>query len=586
MSKQSIVQIVTISDSEDEDLFSDSESDISETETELSDDVEHELLPSTSKASSDARFPAGIYSSESDSSAREEEGSSPKRRRIATNGISWSSDDLSPKNHYFDPSHSGCNADVSESSTVREFFEIFFSDPLIELITQETNKFYKSTLDDACEAVKARLDGWKDVTKEEMYCFLAITLLMTRTKKLAICEYWSKDSLIRTPIFGDLMPRDRYLMILRMLHFSDSAKANNSDRLTKVRPVIDLLRSAYRNALTPFANLRINESRQLFNGRLSFKQYIPSKSSRFGIKTFVLCDCKTGYVLDFIVYMRSSIDKLEQNTGLGKSGDIVSTLMKPYLGKGHNLYVNYCYTSPLLFLWLHRNGTNACGTVRKNRKEMPRMEKRLGKGQVQYKSAKHLLALRWCDKRETWMLSTMHTAELLESNKRDHKTGRLIIKPKCIIDYNASMGAVARADMVTSSVETVRKSVKWYKKIFFHMVDISVLNAHCLYKAVTKKKIPFEKFQLSLIREILETYHRQSRSVSGRRSQHDLPARLTDRHFPSSTCNPATLKAHSRRCVVCSKSGRRRESRYMCDICNVGLCVTPCFQIFHTQKHY
>ena len=46
----------------------------------------------------------------------------------------------------------------------------------------------------------------------------------------------------------------------------------------------------------------------LYKGRLTFKQYIPSKRSRFGIKLFVLCDCKTGTILDFIVYTGTDID--------------------------------------------------------------------------------------------------------------------------------------------------------------------------------------------------------------------------------------------------------------------------------------
>jgi hypothetical protein len=41
---------------------------------------------------------------------------------------------------------------------------------------------------------------------------------------------------------------------------------------------------------------------------ISFIQYIPSKGHRFGIKTFIICDCKTGYVLDSIVYTEASTE--------------------------------------------------------------------------------------------------------------------------------------------------------------------------------------------------------------------------------------------------------------------------------------
>lgn len=40
-------------------------------------------------------------------------------------------------------------------------------------------------------------------------------------------------------------------------------------------------------------------------------------------------------------------------------------------------------------------------------------------------------------------------------------------KPVCVIDYNSNMGGVDRVDMLLSSIESVRKTIKWYKKVFF-----------------------------------------------------------------------------------------------------------------------
>ncbi|KAG8236629.1 hypothetical protein J437_LFUL016462 [Ladona fulva] len=94
-------------------------------------------------------------------------------------------------------------------------------------------------------------------------------------------------------------------------------------------------------------------------------------------------------------------DIVQQNSDLGKSGDIVSTLINPYLEKGHTLYVDNWYTSPALFCWLHDRATNACGTVRKNRRNMPKMEEKLKKGAIRFKSSEKLLALKWCSKRES-----------------------------------------------------------------------------------------------------------------------------------------------------------------------------------------
>jgi hypothetical protein len=56
-----------------------------------------------------------------------------------------------------------------------------------------------------------------------------------------------------------------------------------------------------------------------------------------------------------------------------------------------------------------------------------------------------------------------------DSGKTDRVTGANILKPQCILEYNQNMGAIDKTDMLQSSIESVRKCVKWYKKIFFFL---------------------------------------------------------------------------------------------------------------------
>lgn len=51
----------------------------------------------------------------------------------------------------------------------------------------------------------------------------------------------------------------------------------------------------------------------------------------------------------------------------------------------------------------------------------------------------------------------------------------------CVINYTQNMSMVDKVDMQISTVECVRKSVKWYKKPFFHLMDLSVHNSYYLY---------------------------------------------------------------------------------------------------------
>lgn len=120
--------------------------------------------------------------------------------------------------------------------------------------------------------------------------------------------------------------------------------------------------------------------------------------------------------------------------------------------------------------------------------------------------------------------------------------------------------------MILSSTETVRKSIKWYKKTFFHLFDLAVLNASILYNELTANKHSVGEFQMNLIKQLLNEYHTpEQRNQTGRRSEDaNSILRLSARHFP--TFLPATESKPNptKRCIVCIKQKKRKESRYVC----------------------
>ncbi|CAK9809208.1 PiggyBac transposable element-derived protein 4 [Anthophora quadrimaculata] len=494
--------------------------------------------------------------------------------------ITWTKELFRPTIHKFSSKHSGIKASISYSASILEFFQLFCSENFINFIVSTTHD-YRNNLDENTNNV-----NYQSTSVPEMYCFLAVKLLMSRNKKLTCSEYWSNDILLKSNIFGEVMSRDRFLYLLKILHFNTNNVTADTDKLYKIREICDKLRQSFQQAFYPFENLCIDESLLLYKGRLSFKQYIPSKRNRFGIKSFILCDTHSGFVQDFIIYNGSLTIVNSENEFIGKSGNVVMELLKPYLGKGHTLYVDNWYTSPALFILLHKNGTNACGTVRKRRKGMPIFQDKLNTGEASFRSSKHLLAMKWCDKREVYMLSSCHNHEFVNI-KLHYRTQEIIKKPKCVVDYNRLMGSVEKADMVINTIHSQRKSLKWYKKYFFHLIDMCVWNAFCLYKLKTSKQISMAKFHLELIRQLLHHYLSNYKKNVENKSGQTNPLRLTGRHFMSLYTNePTKRKNPLRKCVVCTKNDKRRESRYQCKICDVGLCATPCFEKYHTQYHY
>ena len=108
-------------------------------------------------------------------------------------------------------------------------------------------------------------------------------------KKTDLHSYWSKDGMLETPFFRKTIPRDRYVNIMSNLHFNSNALDNGSDRLFKIRPILNSFTENFCTSYCPDQHISVDESLLKFHGRLKFKQYNPSKRPRFGLKLYRLC---------------------------------------------------------------------------------------------------------------------------------------------------------------------------------------------------------------------------------------------------------------------------------------------------------
>ena len=148
-----------------------------------------------------------------------------------------------------------------------------------------------------------------------MLSFLAMLVLTGIIHKQRISMYWTKDGMVSTPIFSQLMKKVRFLLILRFLHFADNRIHNpadlDRDKLYKIREVSDMTRKRCSEAFYPRKKLSVDESLVLFKGRLSFKQYIKFKRAGFGIKPYQLCTTD-GIVLDYVIYYGGMTNELTE----------------------------------------------------------------------------------------------------------------------------------------------------------------------------------------------------------------------------------------------------------------------------------
>lgn len=76
------------------------------------------------------------------------------------------------------------------------------------------------------------------------------------------------------------------------------------------------------------------------------------------------------------------------------------------------------------------------------------------------------------------------------------------MKPKDVVNYNENMGGVDRLDQMTAYYSSPRKTIRWYKKVLFHLLDMAVWNAFFLYKKYHPKS-SFLMFRDSLVMSLV-----------------------------------------------------------------------------------
>lgn len=87
-----------------------------------------------------------------------------------------------------------------------------------------------------------------------------------------------------------------------------------------------------------------------FKGRLSSKQYLPAKPTKFGIKVWERASPRNCYCHEFQIYT-GQVDVVTTEEGLGYR--VVKDLTRKITGKGHHVYMDNFFLSPNLYCDLY-----------------------------------------------------------------------------------------------------------------------------------------------------------------------------------------------------------------------------------------
>ena len=346
---------------------------------------------------------------------------------------------------------------------------------------------------------KSRFGSWKPVDIAEMRAFFAIILNMGLIEVPTLEGYWSTAWESEIPFFRKVMPRDRFLQILWMLHVGDGPR-----RADKVQGLLDALIGNFQTAYYPSKDVAVDETMVGFRGRFGPRQYMPGKPNKYGVKAFTLASSENGYMLN--VLLHTGAETLSEAnpaySSLPQPARVVMHLMQPYLNRGHHVYTDRYYTSVPLTQALLDAGTHFTGTCMKSRVGLPDIVRsstfRLQDQVHAYRAGAHL-CVAWqaaTKKKPVFMLSTNSHHQMVTVRSR-HTTQ---LKPVVVDRYNHSMNGVDRADQFTVYYSFIRRSLKWWKKVFFWSMEVAAVNSYLLYKSHTINPCSHREFRLFIVR--------------------------------------------------------------------------------------
>uniref|UniRef100_A0A667XQU2 PiggyBac transposable element-derived protein domain-containing protein n=2 Tax=Myripristis murdjan TaxID=586833 RepID=A0A667XQU2_9TELE len=490
----------------------------------------------------------------------------------------------------------GPTFDTAKSWSPLALFQLFFSTSVVHTIINNTN----------ANAAKRQQAGkkfkWEVLTVQGFYTFLAVIIFTGLVTVHNRADLWRKTSPYNFSFPGNKMSRGRFEAILWSLHLSnpdedeENEKKKNTDeydRLFKIKPLYSELVEACKAHFHPYQNLSIDERMVASKARISMKQYMKNKPTKWGYKLFVLADSSTAYTWNFFVYTGKSVS----TTGPGLSYTAVMDLLPfPLLGGGYTVYMDHFYTSPALVQDLAKKFIGCCGTIRSNRvgflqTQANDLPKKAERGDLRWIRRSNLLFVKWMDTREVTLCSSVHEAFTGQTvRRRVKKAGVWQVKcvpvPDAVVDYNRNMGGVDLSDALIGYYSILHKTMKWYKTFFYHFVDIAVVNSFLLHKELLKLRNPTQTkphtqktFREQLLKEMLE-FAESSAASPQPASTH-------------STCMPLYYASEDsdrvrKHCKRCFDAGMPRvKTAAYCRKCQVPLCLSAkknCFQLWHDNQ--
>ena len=211
---------------------------------------------------------------------------------------------------------SGPTFDIKDKTPVDIFYKMFDTN-FIDRLCTETNRYAEQKIARLKAENKllptSRLHRWTPTDCDEMITFLAVLILQGLHPLPEEEKYFSFNGFGTMPYFSRIISFNRFSLLKSMYHFVDNETLTDKTKLSKIQPVLDYLNEKFSTLYMPAQEIAIDESLLKWHGRLSFAQKIATKAAQVGVKTYELCESRTGYLWKFFVYVGKNTQAVSTN---------------------------------------------------------------------------------------------------------------------------------------------------------------------------------------------------------------------------------------------------------------------------------
>lgn len=263
----------------------------------------------------------------------------------------------------------GVIGDARKAETILDSWLLFIDISILNSIVEWTNQYIEYVRPDFTRARDARST---DIVEIKAFIGLLYLAGVYRGSRLNLDDLWDiNGDGIET--FSLTMSLKRFRFLMRCIRFDNRetrAERRKLDRLASIRDLFETFIANSQKYYSLGENVTLDEKLEAFRGRCSFRQYIPSKPAKYGIKIFALVDSKVYYTYYMDIYAGKQPEGLFAVSN--KCTDVVHRMISPIINTGRNLTVDNWFSDVPLMNELANKKLSLVATLNKNKWQIPK----------------------------------------------------------------------------------------------------------------------------------------------------------------------------------------------------------------------